>query len=177
MTKTTPIKIGPLNSTPLIDPRLKTWHSLLSGQVVFFFSFSLISLLYDKLSLLHAFKFISFLQWMILKFLSLQAIKFISFSSMDSLEDFLNWFVVGWSVAAVLSFAVSWVYMPNIFADKVMKWRKDSLSHKNKRRKEEQEKKRTNTQQRVAQLRIRKQIATDRFQNAKVREEHIFLPK
>lgn len=105
---------------------------------------------------------------MILKFLSLQAIKFISFSSMDSLEDFLNWFVVGWSVAAVLSFAVSWVYMPNIFADKVMKWRKDLLSQKNKRRKEEQERKRTDTQQRVAQLRIRKQISTDRFQNAKI---------
>ncbi|KAI8537127.1 hypothetical protein RHMOL_Rhmol09G0001500 [Rhododendron molle] len=82
-------------------------------------------------------------------------------SSMDNLEVFLNWFGVGWSVAAVLLFVVTWFYMPDTFADKVMeinmKWRK-----------EKEEKKKTKAQKQLAQLRIRKQTTVDRVLNAKI---------
>ncbi|KAG5530405.1 hypothetical protein RHGRI_025376 [Rhododendron griersonianum] len=82
-------------------------------------------------------------------------------SSMDNLEVFLNWFAFGWSVAAVLLFVVTWFYMPNTFADKVMeinmKWRK-----------EEEEKKKTKAQKQLAHLRFRKQTTVDRVQNAMI---------
>ncbi|KAE9450509.1 hypothetical protein C3L33_17589, partial [Rhododendron williamsianum] len=82
-------------------------------------------------------------------------------SSMDNLEVFLNWFAFGWSVAAVLLFIVTWFYMPNTFADKVMeiimKWRK-----------EKEEKKKNKAKKQLAHLRFRKQTTVDRVQNAKI---------
>ncbi|PSS24057.1 inactive leucine-rich repeat receptor-like protein kinase [Actinidia chinensis var. chinensis] len=88
----------------------------------------------------------------------------------ESIDDpdafFIRGFVVGWSVAAVIAFAVTWFYMPNIFAEKVMKW-KEKRRKKKKKKKKKMKKKKETSKPKMVQGSPNPTIS-DRIQDAKI---------